>query len=231
MWTSRYIALLTGAAHAAAHVLMLVKVASLAPITQEAPGSCAYARYPCTQREGQPLADRRRHDGMCRDRCCPAAASVTGAKRTAPTAHQPSEPRATRHACMCEQPACRAGRARTVKHGWRHGTHPVVAGREAPDAAALHLEAPHDPPGAPGLQVCLRLGVPVGAHLHAVRCRARSALEEHIRTARMTSGRACSVAGLQRASVYQTPDQALTLLVPSRCPTEQWFASACWQGA
>ena len=48
-------------------------------------------------------------------------------------------------------------------------THPVVAGREAPDAALFHLEAPQDPARAAGLQVRLRLSVPEGAHLRAKR--------------------------------------------------------------
>ncbi len=59
-------------------------------------------------------------------------------------------------------------RASTMNHGLRQAatrTHRVVAGLEAPDAAVLHLQAPHDPARAAGLQVRLRLGIPVGADL------------------------------------------------------------------
>ena len=61
----------------------------------------------------------------------------------------------------------RLGLGRVMVRVWgrSQGTHPVVAGLEAPDAAVLHLQAPHDPACAAGLQVRLRLGVPEGADL------------------------------------------------------------------
>ncbi len=124
----------------------------------------------------------RRRDRGCHEAAGSCACSETCAQRSTPDLMIP------RGCFVMRDDMCMAFARQTGRHTWViihwhfdcglngraeasawlcASTHPVVAGLEAPDAVLLHLEAPQDPARAARLQVCLRLGVPGGAHLRA----------------------------------------------------------------